>query len=85
MRQDTKDKIQYGSAVAMVASGIVLTFLSFLMLHIVHSTVLAYVGEAIGFAGAVFGLTVYARSKGQEIEEKFNELERKLMRHENSD
>ncbi len=85
MKQDTKDRIQYGSAVAMIASGIILTFLSFLMLHIVHSTVLAYVGEAIGFAGAVFGLTVYARSKGQEIEEKFHELETKLMKHENPD
>lgn len=85
MKQDTKDKIQYGSAIAMIASGIVLTFLSFLMLHIVHSTVLAYVGEAIGFAGAVFGLTVYARSKGQELEERFEELKTKLMKNENSD
>ncbi len=46
MTQDTKDRIQYGSAIAMIASGIVLAFASFILLHLIHSSVLGFVGEA---------------------------------------
>ena len=86
MTQDTKEKIQVGTAVAMVASGIVLTFLSFAISHAVHSSVLTFVGEAVGFAGGVFGLTVFARAKSDEIDEKFNTLYHHLKQlhdHEN--
>lgn len=83
MKQDTKEKIQYGTAVAMVASGIVLTFLSFAVSHAVHSSVLAFVGEAVGFAGGVFGLTMFARAKSAEIDEKFNALYHQLQKLDN--
>ena len=83
MRQDTKDQIQYGSAVAMIASSIILAFASFALLHFIHSTVLAFVGEAVGFAAGVFGLGVLAHSKGVELDERFHMLEEKINRHEN--
>ena len=81
MTQDTKDRIQYGSAVAMIASGIVLAFLSFIMLHWVPSSVLGFVGEAVGFAGGVFGLGVFAHTKGAELDKRFQQLEQKINSH----
>lgn len=83
MTQDTKDRIQYGSAIAMIASGIVLTFASFILLHLIHSSVLGFVGEAVGFAGGVFGLGVFAHTKGAELDKRFEQLEQKLQDHEN--
>lgn len=63
MRQNSKDWIQYGSAIAMLCSAIGLAMWSFYTLSEVHSTVLAYVGEAIAFVAAVFGLALYARNE----------------------
>lgn len=74
MTKDTKEKIQYACAVAMVASGIVLTFLSFAVSGTVQQGVLAFVGEALGFAGGVFGLSVYAHTKSEEIDQRFETL-----------
>lgn len=78
MTQDLKDRIQYGSAVAMIATSIVLAFASFVVLHMVHSTVLAFVGEAVGFASGIFGLSVYARSKTRELNRRFDQLEQNI-------
>ncbi len=44
MKQNTKEWLQYGSAIAMLTSAIVLAFLNFLLEHIIHSSVLMYVG-----------------------------------------
>lgn len=63
MRQNSKEWIQYGSAIAMLCSAIGLAMWSFYTLSEVHSTVLAYVGEAIAFVAAVFGLALYARNE----------------------
>lgn len=53
----------------MVGTAIGLSVFSFIWLGIIHSSVLAYTGEAVGFACAVFGLTVYSTSKVQEARE----------------
>lgn len=82
MKQYTKDRIQYGSAVAMITSSIILAFASFALLHLIHSTVLAFVGEAVGFAAGVFGLGVFAHAKGAELDERFQKLEEKIYNHE---
>lgn len=63
MKQNSKEWIQYGSAIAMLCSAIGLAMWSFYTLCEVHSTVLAYVGEAIAFVAAVFGLALYARNE----------------------
>lgn len=63
MKQNSKEWIQYGSAIAMLCSAIGLAMWSFYTLSEVHSTVLAYVGEAITFVAAVFGLALYARNE----------------------
>jgi len=65
MKQNSKDWIQYGSAIAMLTSAIAISFWSFGRLSEIHNTVIAYVGEAIAFAAAVFGLALYARNEIQ--------------------
>ena len=69
MKSNTKDWIQYSTAIAMVASGIVLAFLSFLMTddQDVNNGVLLYMGQALTFAGAVFGLSLYVKTKVGEV------------------
>ena len=63
MKQNTKDWMQYASAIAMLTSAIAIAIWSFARLSEIHNTVLAYVGEAIAFAAAVFGLALYARNE----------------------
>ena len=77
MSNNTKDWIQYLTAVAMVAVGIGLSIASFAVLHQVHSSVLAFVGEAVSFAGAVFGISVYARSKSEQLERRLSDFEKR--------
>lgn len=68
MKHNTKDWIQYSSAIAMLVSAIALAFWSFYKLSEVHGSVLAYVGEAIAFVAGVFGLALYAK---HEIKKEF--------------
>ena len=75
MKQNTKEWLQYGSAIAMLASAIVLAFLNFLLERYIHSSVLMYVGEAIAFTGAVYGLAIYTRN---EVEKLGTEIRREL-------
>ena len=57
--------MQYASAIAMLTSAIAIAIWSFARLSEIHNTVLAYVGEAIAFTAAVFGLALYARNEIQ--------------------
>lgn len=82
MRTNTKDWIQYSTAIAMVASGIVLAFLSFWMTenHDITDGVLWYVGQALAFAGAVFGISLYVKTKVGEVKSEIIEEARRWMR-----
>ena len=83
MKQHSKDVIQYSSAVAMMSTGIILAVVSFIWLRLIHSSILAYMGEAVGFCSAVYGLTVYSRSKfrdaEQGLEERFEEFKQEIL------
>ena len=57
----------------MVGTAIGLSTLSFIWLGLIHASVLTYTGEAVGFACAVFGLTIYSTSRVQEAREDMNE------------
>ena len=59
----TKEWIQYGSAALMILSGIVLSFISFFINGDVTDGVLWYTAQALTFAGAVFGVSVYFHQK----------------------
>ena len=81
----TKDWIQYGTAVSMVLSGIVLSFISYFQTGDVPEGVLWYMGQALTYAGAIFGVSVYFRTKlgnfetraREEIIEAIKEVERR--------
>ena len=80
MRANTKDWIQYASAIAMIASGIVLAFLSLFLNKEITEGVLWYVAQALTFAGAVFGVSVYIKSKVGEVKSEIIEEARRWMR-----
>ena len=66
-----KDIIQYTTACVMLTSGIVLAFLCF-FLHGYDITdgVLWYVAKTIVYAGSIFGVSIYIKSKFDEIQRK---------------
>lgn len=65
-----------GTAVAMLSSGIVLAFLSFFIGdHDVPDGVLWYVAQALVYAGSIFGVTIYFRSKMGEMENRQSDNE----------
>ena len=77
MTSDSKDKIQYGTAVVMLLSGLVLTFCSFFMMGDVVEGVLWYAGQTMVYAGSIFGVAMFIRTKSGEIknyiDERFND------------
>lgn len=75
MKQNTKDWIHYGMAVTFLTSAIVLAFVSFFVLQMVHNTVLVYVGEASTFTAAVFGIALVAR---HEIDKRVDEIKQEM-------
>lgn len=72
MAQDmtTKDWIQYGTAVAMITSGIVLSFLSYFQQGDITDGVLWYMAQALTYAGAIFGVSVYFKTKLGDFESR---------------
>ena len=62
MTRSTKDYYQYISAVAMILSGIILSFISFFVKGDVTNGVLWYTAQALTFAGGIFGISLYFRT-----------------------
>ena len=66
-----KDWIQYGSAVAMILSGIILAFLSFYKNNgDISEGVLWYVAQALTYAGGIFGVSIYFKTKLGDFESR---------------
>lgn len=79
MASNSKEWIQYLVASTMVLSGIVLAFFSFFINGDVTDGVLWYVAQGLTFAGGVFGVSVYFRTKlGQAKNEIKEVFERKI-------
>lgn len=74
MTKDRKESIQYASACIMLASGIVLSFLSFFLSnYTIEDSVLWYFAQTILYAGSVFGLTMYVSSTRKAILSEVND------------
>ena len=74
MTKDRKEAIQYTSACIMLASGIVLSFLSFFLSnYTIEDSVLWYFAQTILYAGSVFGLTMYVSSTRKAILSEVND------------
>lgn len=67
---NTKEIIQYGTAVAMIVSGIVLAFLSFFMKGEITDGVLWYISQALIYAGGIFGVSIYFKTRLGEFEHR---------------
>ena len=71
MTSNTKDWIQYGTAIGMLLSGVLLTFLCFFLnRYKIETEVLWYVAQCITFAGAVFGISAYTKQRLDKIEKE---------------
>ena len=67
----TKDWIQYSSAIAMIVSGIILAFLSFFKNDgDISDGVLWYVAQALTYAGGIFGVSIYFKTKLGDFESR---------------
>lgn len=74
--KDHKDGIMIITACLMLASGILLSFLSFFLstLHIIHDSVLWYFAQTIVYASSIFGVSKYVNYKIKGFETKQNDI-----------
>lgn len=84
MKPNTKDWIQYMTAIVLVISGIAMAFLSFFLNNYnIAEGALIYIAQAFVFAGGIFGISLYIKSKisefktdvMREMQNKFREQE----------
>lgn len=68
MQRNTKEWIQYGSAIALLTSGVAMAFLSFFLNGgDLKDSVLWYVSQTLVYAGSIFGVGIYVQSKWGEV------------------
>jgi hypothetical protein len=83
MTTNSKEWIQYSTAALMVVSGVVLSFISFFTKGDVTDGVLWYMAQGLTFAGAIFGVSVYFKTKLGETENRIKEFINKQIRTDN--
>jgi hypothetical protein len=79
MKQNTKDWIQYSTAIAMVVSAIVIAFLAFIITYNIGSGVLIYIAQALCYAAGIFGVSIYFRTKLGEFESNTKNKIKKMV------
>ena len=77
-----KDRVSYYTAFSMIASGIILAFLSFFLNAFNIATgVLIYIAQCFVIGGGLVGANVYFKSKWVEFDTRAkNEIERQIQR-----
>ena len=82
MTTSRKENVQYITAIFTLFSGILMCFLSFFLTeqHMIHDSVLWYMGQAVIFCSAVFGLNVMIKNKITDAEYRINENVNRKMR-----
>lgn len=58
-----KDQAQYTTAMVLIASGILIAFLSFILIHTISSGVLIYIAQALVAGGSIFGVSIYYKNQ----------------------
>lgn len=82
MKQNTKDWLQYCSALFLIVSAVAIAFVSFLLTLTIGGGVLCYIGEALGVALAIFGVTQYFKNQMVEFQTKVNDTLNKIEKGE---
>ena len=69
---DGKERIQYTTAVVMLLSGIVISFIGFFTAPVgeISDSVLWYTAQALIYAGSIFGVGIYIDSRLKQMESK---------------
>lgn len=80
MKQNTKDWIQYSTAIAMVFSAIVIAFVAFILTTDIASGVLIYIAQALCYAAGIFGVSIYFRTKLGEFESKVKNEVKQILK-----
>lgn len=80
MQRNTKEWIQYGSAIVVVTSGIVLAYVSYFtsQMRDVTDNVLWYFAQTLMYAGSIFGVAIA-------IDAKFENIKNKFFNHKNNE
>ena len=79
MTTNSKEWIQYSTASLMIISGVVLTFISFFVNGDVTDGVLWYMAQALTYAGGIFGVSIYFKTKlGSSVSEIKDIIDRKF-------
>lgn len=81
MNPNVREGLQYGAAIGMLASGVILTFLSFFLNnYVVSDGVLWYVSQTLVYSGAIFGVNVYFKAKLGNFESKMKDELASMLR-----
>lgn len=74
MKKETKETIQYGSAIVMLLLGGALSIAGFITAPAgqIHESVLWLFAQCLIYAGSVFGISVYMSDRFNRIEKKLN-------------
>ena len=80
MQRNTKEWIQYGSAIVVLTSGIVLAYVSYFTSQMLDVTdnVLWYFAQTLMYAGSIFGVAIA-------IDAKFENIKNKFFNHKNNE
>ena len=79
-----KDKISFAVAIAMIASGILIAFLSFFLnAYNIATGILIYIAQCFVVGGSLLGAQAYFRSKWLEFNTNIkDEIDKKIMMYE---
>lgn len=80
MQRNTKEWIQYGSAIVVLTSGIVLAYVSYFtsQMRDITDNVLWYFAQTLMYDGSVFGVAIA-------IDAKFENIKNKFLNHKNNE
>lgn len=69
MKKETRENLQVGSALGMLALGMALTMAGFIVspLGEIHESVLGLFAECLIYAGSIFGVAIYIQTKYAEL------------------
>lgn len=79
MTKESKDNIAVTSAIVMLCFGMALTAVGFFVSPVgeVHDSILWILGQALLYAGAIFGVAYYTKGV---IEKQVNDLENRYLK-----
>ena len=85
MTPDTKEKIQYSTAVIMIVAAVVLAFICFFLNHYkIADSVLWYIAQALVYAASIFGISLAINTKmGQVRNDVKQYVDNELNKHNN--